>query len=204
MILDTRGANLHVKDPEYGQLPTSGPGVPYRHQRMARWLSPRSISTPHFTGLRCLLVWKTSLCCPPLIAICFGNYGLTWPTYFPLDREQARSLWFYLWHGTGVFIFINPLLSRWCSKDFCEAEIVKDRNTCPSFAQEPIAAAYVDGVVVISHRTDLADAKCLRVLDVLEKAGLPCKGLVAAGDDQTFTGLVFEKDRGQDRRHHES
>ena len=71
--------------------------------------------------------------------------------------------------------------------------VVQDRHGCPSIEEDNALAVYVDGAAVVGLDSGAVNADGAKVEKALTAANLPCKGLVATGDLQTFTGLDFRR-----------
>ena len=80
---------------------------------------------------------------------------------------------------------------------FDDLRIVHDGKVIPYIEEEPVAAAYVDGVAVLGANYDSMVSHLGAVYDGLDQAGLKCKEMEIPSQSQKFTGLIFDSERGR-------
>ncbi|CAK0850795.1 unnamed protein product, partial [Prorocentrum cordatum] len=71
-----------------------------------------------------------------------------------------------------------------------------DRLAAAGLEEGPLAAVYVDGVAFLGTSEKCCSDGCASAVELLGSRGLVCKGMVGASEQQSFTGLTFERSSG--------
>ncbi|CAK0901263.1 unnamed protein product [Prorocentrum cordatum] len=80
--------------------------------------------------------------------------------------------------------------------DGVRQRLVQDRRAAAGLEEGPLAAVYVDGVAFLGASEKCCSDGCASAVELLGSRGLVCKGMVGASEQQSFTGLTFERSSG--------
>ncbi|CAK0861612.1 unnamed protein product, partial [Prorocentrum cordatum] len=181
-IIDARLVNSRFVDPHHTVLATQG--------------SWQSLETPEGGLLHVAQLDVDSafyrIDLPPgldqyllLPAALFSAFEKVRPDLAKLIDPACHSLYFCQELVTGAVLASGFGAEQW----------VRGRHSTSPIAEVNAAAVHVDGVAVVGASTDV-NADCEKVEWALTARDLLCKGVVAAGPDQKFSGLVFDAESG--------
>ncbi|CAK0886869.1 unnamed protein product, partial [Prorocentrum cordatum] len=114
-----------------------------------------------------------------------GRLDATLGVFFALKSDGVRQRLILDTRGSNEF-FNSPEYSQ----------LPTDRRAAAGLEEGPFAAAYVDGVAFLGTSEKCCSDGCASAVELLGSRGLVCKGMVGASEQQSFTGLTFERSSG--------
>ena len=198
LILDTRKVNQEFREPEVTNLPSAGVWSTLRSSAQQPLLLAQADIEAAFYRIACppgldahfvLPRIRTSLlqAAIPEVALPDGVGAYTSPTLVVLPMGWNWSLYF-------CQCLVEAEIRR---AGVAADRVVHDRHVIPDCQDQPVVAAYVDGVAAIGNNAAAVDRTIRAVHRQLETDGLKCKGVEPAGGEQRFTGLVFDPGTGR-------
>ncbi|CAK0807986.1 unnamed protein product, partial [Prorocentrum cordatum] len=197
LIFDIRGSNEFFNSHEYSQLPTASAwNSLYVPDQCELSLCQADVDNAFYriglpAGIEDYFVLPP-VSCRHLEALCPGSSG---------ELRGAGEL--------SPVLRVLPMGWSW-SLYFCQcmveqavldsglppSRLVQDRRAAAGLEEGPLAAVYVDGVAFLGASEKCCSDGCASAVELLGSRGLICKGMVGASEQQSFTGLTFERSSG--------